>query len=432
MKRDLPRSNRLNGRFGQRRHLHEPLPGNEGFDDRPGPARHGDRAFHGLRFDEEPLRLQIRHDAVAGGKTIHTLVRSPLLVDCPVGPDHIKNLEAVPPPDLEIVPVVARRHLQRPAAEIHLDILVRNHRNFPTRKRKRHFLSDEVGITRIVGVYGDRRIPQHRFRAGRGDRNRAGTVRQRIIDIPQMSFPLHIVHFLVRQRRPVFRIPVDQVIPPIDQPFFIQTHEHFLHRSREALVHRKPLSAPVARVSETTFLFQNPAAVFALPRPNAFDETLAAQIMAGFALFGQLLLHDILRGNAGMIHARHPERFVALHAPEARHGVLNSILQRMPHMQRTGHIGGRHDNDMRRLAGMRPDPEEVVPFPPGIPFGFDLGRAIRRTAVDLLLAGRFLRRHRCFGQIKCSVRPRNIRPEYTFFSLLVYSSVRPDPATSAS
>ena len=166
MKRDLSRANRLDGRFGQGRHFHEPLPGNEGFDNRPGPARHRYRALHGLCSDKQPFRLEVRHHAVAGGKTIHSLVRSPLLVDRPVGPDHIDDFQAVPPTDLEIVPVVRRRDFQRPAAEIHFDILVRNNGNFPTRKRKHHLLPDEVGIARIIRMYGDRRIPQHRFRGG--------------------------------------------------------------------------------------------------------------------------------------------------------------------------------------------------------------------------------------------------------------------------
>src|SRR5438067_7378181 len=48
--------------------------------------------------------------------------------------------------------------------------------------------------------------------------------------------------------------------------------------------------------------------------PISFQKLLTAQILALLAFNGELSLHHHLRGDAGMVGARHPQRFVAAHA----------------------------------------------------------------------------------------------------------------------
>jgi len=61
-----------------------------------------------------------------------------------------------------------------------------------------------------------------------------------------------------------------------------------------------------------------------------------------------LLFNDVLRGDAGVIRARHPERVIALHPLKAYNDILQRIIQSMPHMQHPGYIGRRDNNGERR------------------------------------------------------------------------------------
>ena len=63
------------------------------------------------------------------------------------------------------------------------------------------------------------------------------------------------------------------------------------------------------------------AAGLVLPLPDPLDERLAAEVVAGLALLGQLALDDVLGGDAGVVHAGQPQRLVALHALAAGEGV---------------------------------------------------------------------------------------------------------------
>ena len=65
-------------------------------------------------------------------------------------------------------------------------------------------------------------------------------------------------------------------------------------------------------------LVQDDPAVFFLPLPDALDEFLAAQVVAGLAFPGEFLLDDILGGDPRVIHPGHPEGVVTLHAAVAR------------------------------------------------------------------------------------------------------------------
>ena len=58
-------------------------------------------------------------------------------------------------------------------------------------------------------------------------------------------------------------------------------------------------------------------AVLSHPHPCAFDERLAAEVLARQAFFGEFAFDDVLGGDAGVVFAGQPERRVALHAVPA-------------------------------------------------------------------------------------------------------------------
>ena len=109
------------------------------------------------------------------------------------------------------------------------------------------------------------------------------------------------------------------------------------------------------------------------PLPDALDERVAADLLARGALAAQLLLDDGLRGDAGVVEARLPERVEAPHAVPADEGVLDRPVEGVAHVQRARHVRRRHRDDVglaadrrgRRGRGARPPrPAASVPRRP--------------------------------------------------------------------
>ncbi len=80
-------------------------------------------------------------------------------------------------------------------------------------------------------------------------------------------------------------------------------------------------------------------AVFLLPIPGAFDKFFAPEFFARHFLgFQKIALHHELRGDAGVVGARHPERGNAFHAVIADHQIFHADEHGVTEMQFAGHI----------------------------------------------------------------------------------------------
>ena len=117
----------------------------------------------------------------------------------------------------------------------------------------------------------------------------------------------------VGDRGQAARAPVDDALGAVDQPVVVEPLEDRLDGPGQALVHGEALARPVDAVAERLHLAEDLAAGLLLPLPDALDERLAAEVVAGLALLGELALDDVLGGDAGVVHAGQPERLVALH-----------------------------------------------------------------------------------------------------------------------
>jgi hypothetical protein len=68
-----------------------------------------------------------------------------------------------------------------------------------------------------------------------------------------------------------------------------------------------------------------------------------------------LPLDHHLGGDAGMVGSNLPEHVLAAHALEPAQDVLQRVVQRMTHMQGSGHIRRRNDDRIRlRVGAVRP------------------------------------------------------------------------------
>ncbi len=64
-------------------------------------------------------------------------------------------------------------------------------------------------------------------------------------------------------------------------------------------------------------------------------------------LFRELFFNDVLRGDAAVVRARHPIGFLPKHAVGADQGVLQRVIEGVPHMQGPRNIRRRNDDDKR-------------------------------------------------------------------------------------
>ena len=54
-----------------------------------------------------------------------------------------------------------------------------------------------------------------------------------------------------------------------------------------------------------------------------------------------------------MVGARHPQGGIALHPLGADEHILHGVIQRMAHVELTGHVRRGHDDGVRLLVGVR-------------------------------------------------------------------------------
>ncbi len=128
-------------------------------------------------FLPEPL-----HNRLTRLKTIHpqqklrilAAVLPPILIaDRPVRRHHINHVQPMPLPDLPVVRIMRRRHLQKPRRKTRLlvlalrvrqhHVLIRHNRYLPPGDRQPHLLAHQRRRPRITRMHRHRRITQHRL-----------------------------------------------------------------------------------------------------------------------------------------------------------------------------------------------------------------------------------------------------------------------------
>ena len=127
----------------------------------------------------------------------------------------------------------------------------------------------------------------------------------------------------------------------------MQAHERLAHRGAQLGTEGVRRSRPVGRAADGAQLLEDHAAGRGDEGTRALDERLASEILTGQPLLGELLLDDVLRRDAGVVRAGHPERLASLHASPPHEHVLHGVVQPVPDVEDRRDVRRGHDERVR-------------------------------------------------------------------------------------
>ena len=140
-------------------------------------------------------------------------------------------------------------------------------------------------------------------------------------------------------------VPVDEAFAAEDLAGLEEAEEGLADSAGADVVEGEAGALPVARAAHELELLQDAGFVLVLPGPDALDEGLAADVVAGLLFFfEEPLLDDGLGGDAGVVGAGHPEGVVALHPAPADQDVLERVVEGVAEVEGAGDVR-RGDDD---------------------------------------------------------------------------------------
>ena len=162
-----------------------------------------------------------------------------------------------------------------------------------------------------------------------------------------MALLIHILSLIVGNGSGAGGAPVHDTAPLVDKTVMVPIAEHLAHRMGVFRGHGELLVVVVARAAHAGNLLHDGVAVILAPIPAGIDELLAADLQAGNALFGKLLVNLGLGCDARMVGAEDPTGLVALHARTADARVLDGVVQGMAHVQHARYVRRRNNDGVR-------------------------------------------------------------------------------------
>ena len=137
--------------------------------------------------------------------------------------------------DLKVVRVVGRGDLHHPRPEVRRYVVVGNDFHFAVDQRHLDVLANQGLVAFVIGVNGDRFVPKHCFRPGRGNFDvvltvKSGPIGKWVLHVVESPFVILVDYFDIRQGGPGLRVPVDNVGPTVDQAFLVEVNEDLADR----------------------------------------------------------------------------------------------------------------------------------------------------------------------------------------------------------
>ena len=384
----IPFLNRCDRLFGQGLDRHEPLLGQGRLDHGMAPVAMAHPVLVVFHLFQQSLLLKGRYHLFPAGEPFQAGVGASRLVHHPVIVHHLEGGQAVTATDFKIVDIVGRGHLEGAGAKLPLHMGIKNNGDLPVGQGQAHRLFRQGVVAFVRGMHRHRGIAEHGLGPGSGHHQITVTNGIGIADMVELAGGGFVLHLQIGQGGTAAGTPVDDVVSPVDEPLVIEPGKYLAHRPGEPLVHGEPFPLPVAGAAQPFELVDDLAAGLFLPLPDPFDEFAPTEVLTADLFPGQLPLHHVLGGNAGMVGSRQPEGIEPVHPFIADQDVLQGIVQGMAHMKDPGDIGRRDDDGKGLLAFIHGAPEMFLPVPVLVPLLFNGLKFIGLGKLGLWLRGR--------------------------------------------
>ena len=354
------------GDVGKVLHLEEPLQRETGLDSC---IRVALRIAHLIDIVLDLLHqsgfLQVLGNLLAADHTVHTDVDGTLLGDGAIGVEDVDGLQVMRLAQHIVVGVVGWRHLQTAGTELDIHVTVFNNGNDAVHQRHNHLATLEPLVLGVLGVDAHGCIAHDGLWTCGGDNGivalcilmddialclqslfviQGGETVHIILQVEQMALLFFVDHLLGRKSGECLWIPVHHAETAIDEALVIEVDEYLDDTLAAFLVHGKGGAVPIAAGAEAAKLFEDDTTMLMSPFPGMLQELLSCEVSFLDAFASEFLYHFGLSGDRGVVSARHPEGVLALHTGTAHQDVLNRIVEHVPHVEHTSHIGWRnHD-----------------------------------------------------------------------------------------
>ncbi|EKD34900.1 MAG: hypothetical protein ACD_75C02138G0001, partial [uncultured bacterium] len=295
-------------------------------------------------FFKEAQAFEILDNLLAADEPVETGIGAGCFVHDALVIHDLQPRQVVAQADLVVVAVMGGSDLQRPGAELAVDVGIEDHRNHPIGKRQFNPNFPQMAVTFVFRMDGHPGVAEHCLGSRRRHHHMAGAVGIGVADMVELALGILVFHLVVGESGMAARAPVDDIVAFVDQSFLVEPHEDLADCPGQPLVHSKPLALPVAGGPKFFQLVDDRTALLLPPLPNFFDEGLAAEIITGFTNGCQLAFHHILRGDACMIGARHPQGVVTAHPPVTGENILQGVVQGVADMKHSGNVRRRDDD----------------------------------------------------------------------------------------
>ena len=196
--------------------------------------------------------FQFGHNLFSGCVAVHALELAAVFIDGSIVVHNIDHRKIMALAYFKVVRVVSRRNFNYARTELTVYIAVCHNGNPAVYKGQPNLAADQVLIPLVIGMYGYRRIAQHRLRPGGCKLQKfcladfSVFFDDRIFDMPEMSGLFLVFNLRIGNGGVTYGTPVDNTGAFIDPAFLMHFAEHFGNGLIASFIHGKAFSLPVA------------------------------------------------------------------------------------------------------------------------------------------------------------------------------------------
>src|SRR5579885_2172708 len=386
---DVSLLNRADCGLCQRLHPHKPLFGQNRFDHGLAAAANTDAESVFFLFFQKASGAKVVEDLFASFVTVHAFVRAAILRDARLFIQNPQFRQVVALSYAVVIRIVRGGYFHSARAKVRIDKFIGDDRDHAFEQREHKPAANGPAISLIRGIYGDGCIAEHRFgtRCGNGD---ITAVLKWITNVPEFAGALFMANFQIAHRGAATGTPIDDVGTAVNQAFFVKPRKNFEHRAGVFGVHREALARPVNGSAKALHLLTNPAAALLLPLPAAFEEFFPPHFEPpalalssprsqcsrtafkfGKRLAPDLLLHNHLRSDCGVVGSRKPQHVFAAHTVPSHQNVNLRMFEHVPDVERTSDVRWWNYEAETRPGWVAGRPVEFLLNPHPRPVGFN-------------------------------------------------------------